>query len=63
MLGIKNPKAKLTEKAVKAIRKKLAKFGDNSEGITAFCRQLAKQYGVSQSTILTIRYNRFWKHL
>lgn len=53
--GSNHPKSKLTERKVKAIRKKRA------NGLT--CAEIAKQYGVIQQTISEICLNHIWKHV
>ncbi len=50
--GAKNPKAILTEEAVRAIR--------NS---SLSLRDLAKEYGVSVSTVSRIKANKIWKYI
>lgn len=52
MLGCTNPKAKLTEAAVKEIRA--------SESPLV---ELARKYGVSATTIGYVRRGRIWKHV
>lgn len=53
--GESNIHAKLTEKKVREIKRKLAR------GIQK--RQLARRYKVSQSTIGKIEHGRIWKHV
>ena len=52
------PQAKLSEAAVAKIRGVLLR--DNSHGV---CARLAKEYGVSQATISSIRHWLTWKHV
>lgn len=53
--GMGNPKAKLNDTSVRMILKQLNK------GFTT--KQVAVQFGVSQSTIQRIRSGKLWKHL
>ena len=50
-----HPRSKLVEQDIHAIRLRLA----NGET----CRQIARDYGVSGTTIANIRHGRTWKHV
>lgn len=57
-IGAENPKAKLTEADVRAIRAADCRKG---RGIT--WAALAAQFGVSRHTIRAVRHREAWKHL
>lgn len=55
IFGEKNPKAKLTENAVKMIRQKL------KEGFSH--KQLANEFGVTRTAISHILKGKIWRHV
>jgi hypothetical protein len=57
--GAFNPNAKLGERQIKAIRRKVAKYGAKR----GFKAQLAREYGTSQGNITDIITGRRWGHI
>lgn len=53
--GESHPRAKLTEPQVIEIRRR----ADGGEG----CQAIAKDYGVSRTTVGDIKYRRSWRHI
>jgi hypothetical protein len=61
--GERNPRAKLTDERIRQVRESLPARGTRSRRGHCPAKNLAKELGVSLSTINQIRYGKTWSHV